>query len=228
MRTPSAILLALASLSVSPALASSLPQALETVRYAMSRGYGAVCSLEMIPVERNGYYRCLDVGPYRFVEEYGRTRAFVITPDQPPFEIMVEDAQGARFSYRGPWETNLVQQVDTWYAYEIGGGRAQAQAASDEAARAGAATDAVTAYLKSLEPAQPETAPAAQAPIQQVQPSQPQIYYIMPPGFTPQQYSTATTPAASQPIPSSGVPTIEGIDPPGVLVAPGVVAYPAN
>jgi len=207
-----------------PAMANDLVQ---LVRDGLSRGYGSSCSLEMQPVERNGYYPCLDIGPYRFVEEYGRLRAFVISPGQPPFEILVSDAEGTRFSYKGPWETDLSKQVESWHAYEIGGGKQQAAAAMGEATRVGAARDTVSAYLESQQPVvvpaeEPLTPPAASS-------APPQVYYIMPPGFPQQQYTQPLTPTSIPgEIPVTGVPSINGIAQPGTLVAPGVVAYPTQ
>lgn len=211
--------------------AAELDATLANVRSALDRGYGATCSLEMTPVDRNGYYRCLDIGPYRFVEEYGRTRAFVITPGQPPFEVLVSDQTGARFSYKGPWETDLSRQVADWYAFEIGGGRTLETRALGEAEAVSAARDTVSTYLESLEPTtEPATSSVQPAPVQAA-PVQPQVFYIVPPGFSPQQYSSPVpqpllAPGNPLEIPSTGVPSIPGVQQPGVLVAPGVVTYP--
>lgn len=216
-----AFIVASTLLPLAPAMAGDM---MTLVQDGLSKGHGAMCSLEMQPVAQNGYYPCLDIGPYRFVAEYGRTRAFVVTPGQPPFEILVSDGAGTRFSYKGPWETDLANQVASWHAYEIGGGRTQQSVAADEAARVGAARDSVTAYLESQKP-KPVEDPAAPQSAQQA-PVQPQIYYIVPPAFTPQ--ATTATPPANGQIPLTGVQTIDGIQRPGTLVAPGVVAYPAQ
>jgi len=202
--------------------------AVDTVSAALAKGYGATCSLEMQPVASGGYYPCLDIGPYRFVAEYGRTRGFVLTEGQPPFPVLVSDAAGARFEYQGTWVQDLPARVAQWWAAQS----APPPSPDTEAARA-AADDAVTRYLRSLEPAQPPQ-PAPEPVVAQPQP--PQVIYVMPPNFTPapQQPQQGLPAAAPGQIPVTGVPfpqvggTAQGLvpGPGGVLVAPGVVSYP--
>lgn len=213
-----------------PATAGTPDDVVQMVHAAIAKGYGEVCSLEMVPVAASqGYYNCIQIEPYRFVEEYGRTRGFVVIPGQAPFEVFVSDANGSRFQVQGNWVTDMPARVDAWWAETVLGGRAAAITKQTDQDRAAAAGAAVDAYLQSLAP-QPEPAPAPQ--VVAAQPA-PQVIYIVPPN-----YGTPGVPpaATSQQIPVSGVgfPAIGSQQsslmpaPGGVLVAPGVVAYPAG
>lgn len=198
-----------AAVMTGAATASDLDTALAVVSQAISKGYGAECDLGMRPSADQAYYPCIDVGPYRFVAEYGKTRGFVLVPDQEPFEILVSDGAGARFTVQGNWMTDLPVRVQGWWS-SVG-------VTSGEPDRAAAAGDAVAAYLRSLEPPAPEVPPAPAATQSVVQ--QPQVFYIVPPAYG-QPASPAAQPAPT--IPSGLAP--QG----GVLMAPGVVGYPAG
>lgn len=223
---------ALMTLAATPAIALTPGEAGNLVNEAMSKGYGQLCSLEMMPVAAGGYYPCLDIGVYRFVAEYGRTRGFVLIPGQAPFEIFWVDGQGARFQVQGAWEADLPLRVELWWNDVVLGGRANQIASQTEAERNAAAGAAVDAYLKSLQPAAPDPTPAA--PVS-TQPMAPQVIYIVPPNYgAAPAMAPAQAPIAAQSdqIPITGVP-FPSIgqqpmmpQPGGVLVAPGVVAYP--
>lgn len=195
-------------LLLGPAAASDITTAIAAVSQAISKGHGVDCDLAMKPSVSAAYYPCIDVGPYRFVIEYGRTRGFVLVPDQDPFEILLSDAAGTRFTVQGAWTNDLAPRVAGWWS-SLGAGNAT----SDRSAAAG---DAVNAYLRSLEPAPTETEVQAAQP--ESHPAQPQVFYIVPPNYTPQTSSPPPPPA----IPSGYAPNG------GVLLAPGVVGYPVT
>lgn len=201
-----------------PALADGPADAIALVHSAVAKGYGAACSLEMVPVSTGGYYHCVDAGPYRIVLEYGRTRAFVVIPGEAPFEILVSDAAGTRFEMQGVWETDFAQRVSDWWNATVMGEQASSIARLAEEGRAAAAGSAVEAYLKSLEPKAPDEEPPAVA----AQPS-PQVIYIVPPNYAlPSAGQQQTAPSTMPVTPPGGLMPAPG----GVLVAPGVVAYP--
>lgn len=216
----------LAAMAAAPALAvTSTPSdtALAQIRDALNRGYGQTCSLEMQPVDQNGYYPCIDVGPYRFVVQYGHTSAFVLIQGQAPFRILDGTDSGANFEYQGPWVNDLPAQVAQWYDDEVLGARAAAQADASQAAREQAAGDAVTAYLKSLEPS------SSSEPMPNPQPASPapQVIYILPPNY-PAQSATPTPLQGGPAVTQDGIPSLPGLPGEGVLVAPGVVSYPPS
>ena len=216
MRRIGCLVASIAMISL-PAAAGDPSQAVALVHSAIAKGHGVACSLEMLPVATGGYYPCVDVGPYRVILEYGRTRAFVIIPGQAPFEILVSDAAGTRFQSQGVWEADFDQRVSDWWNEVVMGGQASNIARQAEADRAAAAGGAVETYLKSLTPSAASSEPT-EVPGQPV----PQVIYIVPPGYLPAPNGQQAAPALAPSPPAEGFMPAPG----GVLVAPGVVAYP--
>lgn len=168
---------------------------------AMAKGYGATCSLENIPVKKGGYYPCIDIPPYRFVKSYGKIEGFVLTDGQPPFAVMRADESGANFLYVGPWTDHMAGHVAAWWDDEIGGGkvRREAEQASDK--RRQDAEKAVRGYM---DPPKTES---------------------------PKAETETPSPAAGapeRPAPKTQASPAMQIPPGGVLIAPGVVRYPAG
>lgn len=215
---------ALTLVLVGPAVAQT-EGPIAIVKDALLRGYGGVCSLAMEPVAQGGYFPCVDIGPYRFVEEYGRTTGFVIMDGQPPFRILVQDQEGTHFEVQGPWVQDLPVRVQDWFHAEVEGGRAEAELAQAAADRNAAAGGAVDAYIKSLEP------PASPAPVATAQEAPnglvtPQVIYILPPGYQVAQPQTDATQAMGAIMGGSPGQQPMMPAPGGILVAPGVVGYP--
>lgn len=106
------IALILASAAVSPARAAdasaALSEAMTIAKTALTKGYGNYCDLAAMPAitQAKRYYRCIDLGPYRVVAEYGRTSVFLVAGGEP-FRFM-EDADGHTvLLVAGPWEKDL-------------------------------------------------------------------------------------------------------------------------
>ena len=189
MHTAIAATLAVAALGALavPARASdaSASAAVEAAVAAMDRGHGTMCSLAAEPVVSGGYWPCVDVGPYRFVREYGRVRGFVVLKGQAPFQILVADERGADFTVTGRWTRDLGPRVAAWWDEEVlGGRRAREDAAGDDGRRAAAEAalggpDAGTAPAGAADsgtpvPAgEPEPAPRDAVPAPPAQAAQP-------------------------------------------------------
>lgn len=107
-----------------------------TAEQAIKRGYGGMCSLEMVPVKRGEYYPCLDFGPYRVVMQYERTTGYVVMDGKPPFLVM-SAGEGARgFLIKGPWETDMAAKILTyWNDVVQGGSEHRKRMEREEAAR---------------------------------------------------------------------------------------------
>ncbi|CAH1692040.1 conserved exported hypothetical protein [Hyphomicrobiales bacterium] len=149
-----------AVLGAAPAQANGDQEAIATVRSALERGHGQSCSLSAEPVSRGGYYPCLDIGPYRFVAEYGRMRAFVLIEGQPPFPILHSEAGQVEFLVGGPWQNDLAERVSTWWDDEVSGGRARREAQEQGTKRQ---SDAEKAVRRFTSPSRaPNQEPAAQ------------------------------------------------------------------
>ncbi|NTF17095.1 hypothetical protein G6L37_01455 [Agrobacterium rubi] len=105
-----------------PTSADDGSAAIETARRAIAIGHGADCSLDMKPVERNGYYPCIDIAPYRFVFSYGSVKAFVIQKDRAPYPIMDAPIDAPEFLRDGPWKSDMSARVALWWSDTVEGG----------------------------------------------------------------------------------------------------------
>lgn len=112
--------LAFAALTTSAAAAANTT-AIDTARRAISMGYGAECSLEMKPVERGGYYPCIDIAPYRIVFLYGAVRGFVVQDGRAPYQIMEGTEDSPEFM-PGPWTDDMSARVSIWWHNTVEGG----------------------------------------------------------------------------------------------------------
>ncbi len=170
MRTTSIrkVLAALALAIVSPAKASAVgtdTAAIDTARRAISMGYGAECSLEMKPVERGGYYPCIDIAPYRIVFLYGTVRVFVAQKDRPPFPVMEGPQDSPVFTIDGPWTADLSARVALWWRDTVEGGARKAEEMQQQSESKKAAEAYVNKLMGKEEPkVAPGAQPAAQPP----------------------------------------------------------------
>ncbi|MTH94933.1 hypothetical protein [Roseibium sp. RKSG952] len=103
------------------ALADTSPIVAEAKR-AVSKGYGDMCDLDMMPNRRDPYYECLDFKLYRIVFEYGRTRGFVVLEDGTPVEIFRHTAGDASFFVSGPWEEDMPVALAEWWSETLSDG----------------------------------------------------------------------------------------------------------
>ena len=182
-------------------------EAVEAVQAAIEKGHGAECSLSGEVVSTGGYFHCLDVGPYRFVSEYGRTRAFVIVDKQPPFAIMTTENGEPEFLVKGPWQTDLTTRVAKWWSDEIEGGRIDRETQEATSQRQMDAERAVRRFTS------PDSEPITS------EPSNPNL-------ITP---STPADPAAIQPQATDTAPAVSRPLPAGAKqIAPGVVEIPTD
>lgn len=154
-----------AILVVSPSAQASDPNAQAAVDAAMSaiqKGRGARCALDGTPVQSGGYWDCLDVGPYRFVSEYGRVRVFVTGKDMDPFPILESREGSAGYLMTGPWIRDLPQRMMAWWTDEIEGGRSRRD---DGIARGKLKSDAERRIQALIDAENPKpAAPEPQAP----------------------------------------------------------------
>lgn len=85
----------------------------------IEKGYGQICSLEMKPVNNNGYYDCLDFPPYRIIFEYQKIEGFVITKKDELFKVMVKENGISNFIVSGPWEQDMPIKIVEFYNNKI-------------------------------------------------------------------------------------------------------------
>ncbi len=239
-----------ATLALSAQTARSELEAVETVVKALDRGYGMTCSLTAVPVPTGGYYRCIDIGPYRFMSEYNRMRAFVLVDGQPPYPVMSTESGRPEFLVKGPWQGDLAQRVKDWWSDEIEGGRSRRDNDEDQARRRREAERAVKRF--SEPEAEPEDQGRALYPQEQLllpvpqgpyyDPGQPQVIPRQPARQRQEAPPPASLPApmtAPRPLnPTARMPTQSTAPLPGgsiplrslpggpSVVAPGVTAYP--
>ncbi|MNU31219.1 hypothetical protein D3C71_197380 [compost metagenome] len=168
MRTTSIskVMAALALATLSPPLATAAESdtnAIDTARRAISMGYGTECSLDMKPVDRGGYYPCIDIAPYRIVFLYGSVRVFVAQKDRSPFPVMEGPQESPVFTVDGPWTADLSARVALWWRDTVEGGAHKAQEMQQQSESKKAAEEYVNKLMGKEEPkAAPATPPAAQ------------------------------------------------------------------
>lgn len=162
MRRSLTAALAAAAIWSSPCAAAD-PEAQSAVALAMQamgRGYGSMCSLEAVPVASGGYWRCLDVGPYRFVAEYGKVRVFVTGKDMAPFPIMESIDGVAGYTVSGPWSQDLPRRTRAWWSDEFEGGRQRREAGEADGSRRSKAEGAIRSIMEAENPPRaPQPAP---------------------------------------------------------------------
>lgn len=154
--------------------------AIDAAVAAMRRGHGSMCSLEALPVDRGGYWHCLDIGPYRFVVEYGKVKVFVTGKDMPPFPILESRDGVSEYLVTGPWAQDLPRRTEAWWNDEVEGQREKREAGQADGSRRSRAEGLVRTLIDAetpkSEPA-PQPTPSAQAPARAPQAGQP-----LPPG----------------------------------------------
>jgi hypothetical protein len=94
----------------------------EFAEKAIAKGYGATCDLTMQPSAREGYYPCIDFGPYRYVREYQKVSAYVVGPGRVPFKIMAGPWQSPSFILAGPWEQDFAARAVMFWNDVVEGG----------------------------------------------------------------------------------------------------------
>lgn len=145
--------MALAIMSAAEATAAdSDTTAIDTARRAISMGYGAECSLDMKPVDRGGYYPCIDIAPYRIVFLYGSVRVFVAQKDRPPFPVMEGPQDSPVFTIDGPWTADLSARVALWWRDTVEGGAQKAQDLQQQSESKKAAEEYVNKLMGKEEP----------------------------------------------------------------------------
>lgn len=98
----------------------------EFAEKAIQKGYGATCSLAMQPSATDGYYPCIDFGPYRYVREYQKVSAYVVGPGRVPFKIMGGTAQNPTFILGGPWQQDFAARAVMFWNDIVEGGEKKA------------------------------------------------------------------------------------------------------
>jgi hypothetical protein len=159
------ILLAAAALltALPRASADDGSSAIDTARRAIDMGYGTQCSLEMKPVERGGYYPCIDIDPYRIVFAYGTVRAFVVQKDRTPYLIMEAPQDAPDFLSEGPWKSDMSARVALWWADTVEGAAARRLDTQQQSENRKAAEEYVNTLMGKKEtppPAAPASEPA--------------------------------------------------------------------
>jgi hypothetical protein len=153
----------------------------------MAMGHGATCSLAMEPTRTDGYYPCVDFGPYRMVKEYGRVSGFVVGKGRKPFKVFVSDDAGERFVVGGPWESDMAGRLALTF------GTSSGPTEGGDAAEAG---DYVRKVIE----------PARDVPAQAIPPQVPPSAVAAPAPAVPQR--PAAVPVA--PAPGTSSPTAAG------------------
>lgn len=96
-------------------VADQMNQAVRIAVKAIDRGYGQTCDLKAMPAAAgNGYYPCIDIGPYRFVREYsnaGYRIAGYLVASGDPFRFLETTGATANLLIKGPWETDLLPRA---------------------------------------------------------------------------------------------------------------------
>jgi hypothetical protein len=99
----------------------------EFAEKAIAKGYGTTCNLSMQPSAEDGYYPCIDFGPYRYVREYQKVSAYVVGPGRTPFKILAGSAQSPQFIIGGPWEQDFAARAVLFWNDVVEGGEIKAK-----------------------------------------------------------------------------------------------------
>jgi len=156
-----ALALSILAACTAPAFADGPGIVVEMAAKAMAKGYGATCSLEMKPTKRNGYYPCIDFGPYRFVKGYGKVYGLVAQKGKEPFLVMSGTPDSPAWIYDGPWQTDMPARIVMFWNDTVEGGAAKRRNAEEASAEQKAAAD----YIRKLRgEEQPEAEDSASEP----------------------------------------------------------------
>lgn len=134
---------------------------------ALDKGYGTVCGLDMKPVTSGGYFRCLDFGPYRFVEGYRKVYGFVVEKDGFPFQVLGGTPENASFTVAGPWSVDMPKRLVQWWNDVVEGGEGKRLSREKQSERARTAAEYIDSLNTKDEPkavvpavqSEPQTAP---------------------------------------------------------------------
>jgi hypothetical protein len=113
---------------------------------AIAKGYGSMCSLDMMPVRSGGYYPCLDFGPYRYVRGYESVSAYVVLKGGAPYRVLSGSADSPAFTVAGPWQSDMPMRIVAFWNDVVSGGEARRKETEAATGRQRAAE----AYIKSL------------------------------------------------------------------------------
>lgn len=141
-----ALALSFLAICTAPAFADGPEIVVDMAAKAMAKGYGATCSLEMKPTKRNGYYPCIDFGPYRFVKGYGKVYGLVVQQDKDPFLVMSGTPDSPAWLYDGPWQADMPARIVMFWNDTVEGGAAKRKSQEEASAEQKAAAD----YIRNL------------------------------------------------------------------------------
>ncbi|TLX16180.1 hypothetical protein [Rhizobium sp. MHM7A] len=147
---------------------SSEAVGVEFAEKAIAKGYGTTCDLSMQPSKQDGYYPCIDFGPYRYVREYQKVSAYVVGPGRAPFKIMAGSPQSPSFILGGPWEQDFAARAVMFWNDVVEGGEAKAK----EQMQSSKARKDAENYVKGII-GQPEAAETKKADSPSSQPQNP-------------------------------------------------------
>lgn len=156
-----------AALALAAAQAAAAPSRAEVgggrivVEYAekaISKGYGSMCSLAMVPVKTGGYYHCIDFGPYRYVKGYESVAAFVVQQGKAPYQVMGGTPQNPVFVIEGPWAQDLPMRVIAYWNDVVEGGADKLRKAQETSGRKKAAEEYINSLVKKEKPVEVEVA----------------------------------------------------------------------
>jgi hypothetical protein len=104
-------------------VAERMAKAIAIASKAIARGYGQTCDLKAMPSRAQGYYPCVDIGPYRFVREYAdastRMVGYLVAGGEP-FRFVESTGRATTLLVSGPWENDLLPRA-TSYDEDISG-----------------------------------------------------------------------------------------------------------
>lgn len=129
--------------------AEDVPQpAIQTIATALEKGHGTYCDLRSVPNTADGYYRCLDFGPYRYVEKYGTSELFVIQKGHLPYIIAKGQPDSMKWIEFGPWTNDVQYRANVWASQNLS--KPDTDSANKENLDAGRVA---RQYIESLRPA---------------------------------------------------------------------------
>lgn len=130
----------------------------EYAEKAISKGYGSMCSLAMVPVKTGGYYHCIDFGPYRYVKSYESVAAFVVQQGKAPYQVMGGTPQNPVFVIEGPWVQDLPMRAIAYWNDVVEGGADKLRKAQETSGRKKAAEEYINSLVKKEKPAEIQVA----------------------------------------------------------------------
>lgn len=193
---PLALVLSLAAPASAVASDPHAQSAVNAALAAIQKGRGARCGLDANLADRGGYWDCVDIGPYRFVVEYGQVRGFVTGKDMEPFAILESRDGVASYTIQGPWIRDLPARVAAWWSDEFEGGRSRRD---DGIARSKLRSSAERAIQSLIDAENPAPTKRTEEP---------------------------SGPSVEQPAPAPQTQAQRQLAPGGVEIAPGVVRLP--